>query len=1658
VVVPAEQQELVSGLRLERVLGRGAHSVVWAASSLEDGAPWARQRSVVVKLALDGSAEHGAMLRREARFLARIQHPHVVRLWQVGSTEDGREYLVLAEAQGGSLADALRKGPLSLERTLGVALGAARALDACHRKGVVHRDVKPSNLLFARDQEVWLSDFGLGHDLVLAELGVGASRVAGSLLYAAPEQTGMLRREIDGRSDLYALGVVLFECLAGRPPFQGDEAEALLTLHASARPPDVRLLRPDTPEALAQLLARLLAKDPDDRPASARLLVAELESLERGESLATSASKQSAGDLEPLFGRDHEVQDIRHAVQALRSGRGGTLCVTGDDGAGKFRVCEAALATLEHVRVLRARAADADGSSFAPFRALLAQLIQLAAQEGGGPVADTLARHGSALARLFPGLPGLPAPREELSADVALEALVRVFGECSSSARPCVILFEAADRLGQTDRGVLRRLHLTAQSAALLVLCTGESKPFLDAEHAVPELHLGPLDPFAVEQLLRHVLGPLPLAPRLSELTLSCSAGNPAALRRLLVHALAEGVLDTDGARWLLDEARLLALESPVASQRSLEAALHRLDAEVLVALRHASLFGRRFEPRWLELVGHPARQVSEALWEGTQRRLLVSSSDGSAMFAHASLCEAFAQQVGPEERAGVLARLLEGLEARPSLDRAERALLARAHFVTVEASTARRAWERCLEAGLSELEAFAFVEARTLLDGAARIAERFAIEPDFRLHRALAQLEAQGGNVEGAVGRFRLAIASCKDSVERANMHVRCAELRFFNESGNIAPMRDHLEQAWGELGQTMPTPGFWSVPLALLYVLLALFVEITGIGRCADGISALARTRVRLCEITGMYFFWTNRLAETLRVCMLGWYLGRRTGPCREVVHGLAGLGNFFRIVNLAERGERYYAEGYRMAEQLGDASAQAYVRYMQGIGASLTRDAIRSERLLAQSVERHAGDLDISYLAQAAANLAAACLYRGDVPRAEQVLARVREQVESRFGEEVPLPESCVAMQLDVFIQTGRVDRAEPLVDRITRRLTDPRQDMLGWHMRLYTQALHQAALGSPDEVVDALIARADISALSPRGSAWIVSRPWVMASHLRLQQWLRATPSERPRRAQLFFESFRMAERVPRGPYVKGHYHVLHAAALWLRGRRAAAERELVRAEQEALTWDAPRVLVEARALRGHMLRDLGRDGPARHEAQAAVALADASGMTARAREIERTFSLARGSASGSEATSRRSLRPLTSSVQRERDALLEVTVAASHELEPSAQAAIVLDRLVALLGAERGLIFADAEDGELVRLAARSAQREDLPADVTYAQSLVKRVRQTSVPLVLSGTEEGAGLGSESMVAGNLRSMVCAPIRLGERTRGVIYLDSSLARGVFTRRDLEIVEAMGSQIALTQEMARGARMQVERLALEKDLQLSGAVQSLFLPKEREVALGELSIAAAYVPVSHSGGDYWFYERRSDGRCWVLVADATGHGAGAAMVTAVLAGSYRSLVDRGASSLAEVLAELHRTMSGVFGGRHAATVTALELSPDSRQVSVWSAGGPPLLVRNARGEVDSHVVRGSPLGTAPWVLGELRLELEPGARLLVVTDGVLEMPTTSGRELGARKLRKMLAEHGGRDVPAARTALMQAIVRERGSLEADDDLTLLVMGRG
>ena len=203
---------------------------------------------------------------REAKVAQRVDHPHVVPVIESGEV-DGLPYLAQVFISGGSLEARINDGgPLSLADSVRITTAVASGLDALHTQGLIHRDVKPANILLDESGTPFITDFGLAKDRDASVL-TAAGQALGSMDYMSPEQ--IRGEEVSARSDVYGLGCVLYECLVGKPPFADRQGMRILWAHLQDEPPDVLDERDDLPADVSWALTRALQKEPDDRPPTA---------------------------------------------------------------------------------------------------------------------------------------------------------------------------------------------------------------------------------------------------------------------------------------------------------------------------------------------------------------------------------------------------------------------------------------------------------------------------------------------------------------------------------------------------------------------------------------------------------------------------------------------------------------------------------------------------------------------------------------------------------------------------------------------------------------------------------------------------------------------------------------------------------------------------------------------------------------------------------------------------------------------------------------------------------------------------------------------------------------------------------------------------------------------------------------------------------------------------------------------------------------------------------------------------------------------------------------------------------------------------------------------------------------------------------------------
>ena len=655
---------------IDRQIGEGAMGTVFLATDLR------HDRRVAIKVLRPEVAEVVSAERflQEIRIAAKLDHPHVLMLIDSGElieprsgasdealgTSDGRRllYYVMPFVDGESLRDRMaREQRMPISEALRIAAQVADALDYAHKRGVVHRDIKPENILLA-DGHAKVADFGIARTAsTVGERLTMTGMAIGTPAYMSPEQF-MGDPNIDGRSDVYSLGCVLFEMLSGTSPFSGPSAQAIMAKRITQDADRVSTLRPDVPPMVDLVLARALSREPMDRHASAGELAAAL----LAEISGTSAAALPSGDgsigpakRTPLVGRDRELDEARALLARLAHGRGGMLMIGGEPGVGKTRLCQTILdeARARGALCLVGRCYEMEGMPpFTPYGELLDVVSRLVPartfREVLGDAAPEIARILPSLRQTFPDIPeplDLPPDRQRQH----LYAKYREFTERSARIAPIVVLLDDLHWADEASLGLLE--HSASYLAGLPIVALGTYRDVdldvnrgfarlletLTRQRLAQRMSLKRLPAERVGDLLRALGGESPPA-ELARVIHEETDGNPFFVEEVFAHLKEEGRLFDANGKWRTD-LRVEDLDVPEGVRLVIGRRLERLSETCRAMLTSAAVIGPRFTLRVLEEVDDAKDEdLLDALDAAVQSHLITEQRGGrdvSYAFSH---------------------------------------------------------------------------------------------------------------------------------------------------------------------------------------------------------------------------------------------------------------------------------------------------------------------------------------------------------------------------------------------------------------------------------------------------------------------------------------------------------------------------------------------------------------------------------------------------------------------------------------------------------------------------------------------------------------------------------------------------------------------------------------------------------------------------------------------------------------------------------------------------------------------------------------------------------------------------------------------------------------------------------------------------------------
>jgi len=1416
----------VPGVTVLDELGRGANAVTYRV--LRDGRDWAMK---VYARTPGGGRPALLVLRREAALLTWVDHPGLPRVHEVGEV-DGQAYMIMDLVAGRPLGDVLAGGPLSVDAAVRLGRAVAEALAAVHRVGLVHRDVKPPNIMIEPGGDARLIDFGMA---VRTDRETGDA-AAGTFRYAAPEQTGMIKRRVDGRADLYALGAVLFECLAGTPPFVADDAGELLRMHAATPAPALAEYRPDAPAELCAIVATLLAKDPDDRYQRASLLLAALRAVDGA---AGGDDDTEAGRL-PLAGRDAQWQALGEAWQRVRSGAGGTVLVTGGPGAGKTRIAEELVtrALADGVPVLHARCAAGAAPLAALREAVESHALHPPEPDRAARVAHlraVAAATGTAAAvgRLSPLLSGPVAEvvTPDLTGPAALgQGIAGFLAGLARDAGGALLCLDDVDAADAASLTVLRRLVGQLDDCPLLVLGTatedGSTPPSVRAVFGDSQaITLGPLDPPAVAALVTACVHGLPADDDLVQRLVARGGVTPFEVVEYVRAVVDAGLLAPAWGSWALDTE---GLADVTLLADAYELMLSRLDGLAPATRRLlivAAAIGPAFPPdlaaRANRMAGATVAAVSEraggAAWmagKATDRmagaavdealacRAVESRGDRLA-FVHDGIRTALLAGLADDQRRALHQSIAEALEQEPSADPEHVHALAR-HYLLGEVERAPdRLAVACLAAGRLALASHAPAEAVECLEAVERLAGRETWIVAHEVDELLGAAYYQAGRLGDAQRVLSRALTGVPAPLDRARLLGRLAEIQ--QAMGDLTASMATVRRALAELGRPLPANPLALVGSTLVSFLAGLCVERfrIGFGTADPDRRAGQRLRTRLYNTSAISATLMMDPLNTVVLTLRSLYPATRLGICAEYARARIDMASLLRSTGLPWR--RSAALARHAASVVGERGVVEHVAWLErSVPHVLGQGDIR--RLVADTLDR-AHVLDTSNYLKMLEGCLFLLLDAGFTDEAEALRADGARRVAEADLTEHSVAVWCVA----VAAARGKVAEADTLWQQTEENppaFTNAGDRQTRLHASIRS-AVEQRDFAEVDR------AAGEFAAMAMKPAVMPLYRRTIFAAIVygRIEACLAAPPEQRPAALAAVDLAVRDLRRGASGGRTLAAHHLVAAAyARHLRGDHDGALAALASADHRLRAADAPLVTYEAVRLRARALAALGRHDDAVAHAATALAVAERQRWPHRARWIRTEFDLGDLPTGTVRDTSSGSTSAFSSDRQR-LAAVEQLSLVASSILDPAELTRVALDEIVKLLGADRAYLFLVDDADRLVPHQGRDAAGTDLTTPTGYGSTLVERVRHSREALVVTGTEEGIALGSQSVLAHGLRSILVAPLLFDGRLLGVVYLDSRVAKGMFTAADAGVLVTLTTHVAAALETARAAELAV-----------------------------------------------------------------------------------------------------------------------------------------------------------------------------------------------------------------------------------------------------
>lgn len=1704
--------------RIVEKIGEGGMSVVYLAVDEKDG-----KEKVAVKILKEETTskrlEDVIRFYSEASTVSRLDHENVVKVREVGE-QDGANYIVMEYVDGMSLAEAFRQGrQFTLPECLRVMEQSMSALDHVHRQNVLHRDIKPGNFMCVfrgangAFQTLKLIDFGLAQ-LKEFDDRANSDEVIGTFSYMSPEQSGILKRKIDERSDLYSLGILFYRLFAGELPFTGTDVNSIIHQHAARPPAPISNYNKKIPAIVEKMVLKLIEKEPERRYQSAEGFLNDLRKYREGDSGFEVGGEDKVGRLSytsEMIARDKELDRLKEYHSKMRNGEGGLCFVSGEAGIGKARLVDE---LKRHVIARRGIVLEGTCSSaesrtpYAPIRDALGQYAKIFMNyslERKEEIRNRLTRQISDLSPILVDLnPALEVVFGKGEKPIALEPerenrrflmvvsqfLIRI----SQIENGVVLVLSGAQWVDESTLSIVEEIAEQVAAFPLLLVVSFRDteshvhnrmmqiqKNVVKAKVATEEIRLKPLTQEQIGSLISRILmDRTDNVKELSDVIYPKSRGNPLFAVEALKQLIDNGAVKPYGSKWRIDRK---ILENTEISMTVLDIIMKRielLNSSQNDVLTHAAAIGRFFDMDTLFELGKDGSYLFPISDEDIvsivdrARELQLIDRDpsrkGMMMFSHERIREAFYHNIEGRRKRSIILNIVSIVKKRAAKKNGGNCVFELARYY-VEAGEKELAVDYLIPAAERAKSLFANEDAIDFYSKAIGFldpSDSAKRELWLRSREELGSLYLNTGKVDEAIGIFKEILPERKSRFEKAAIYQKLCLV--YQKKGDLEKNEKYGRLALKELGERLPQSRF--------AVMMGTFAEL--VRHWLHTLFAATYHRKRPDEYRASDRYKRAELMNAVYICLLWGYIrGDMIKFLRLTIHSLnvsesemglskelgmtiGAYASLLMALPMFGRALYYHNKSLRIRRELEDEWGIAQSLQWIGYCYQWKGDYEESNRYFFESLSRFQKIGDLWEKGMNEQGIEMNYIYLGMYEDSMNYLhnyLKTCEQIEDAYGE----TGAYVDFQ---WLNTERGDftMAKKWADKSISLCTEYNIPFSLTNCFCYSSEQYILE-GKFTEAVGLLLDAKKMHEKNHFMDQYVVQiYPDLAEAYLGLYR----LTSERARRKSYL----RKANYWSRVSLVKTASWSAHIA-------KALRTRAMVLAERGSSRM-ADR-LFQSSIKQGSLLRREYEVGRSLFEY--GVFLIENGQQKDGRNRLEsayRVFRKIRSNYLMRKAASLLGIRDEDSTSSLERlqykhrlSSIIEISQDITSILDLVELLERILARAIEVTGAQRGYLFLWDEESSSLQIRAEKSVMEE--SSRQYSGHAIEKVYRTGEPLITTNAEQDESLFEfESVIVYNLKSILCVPIRRQDKVIGVCYLDNPLASSIFTEEDMELMKVIMSQAAIAIENAslytnlekmvesRTKELNKAYSIIKTDLGIAKKIQENLLPKASD-EVGELKFHARYSPMTDVGGDFYDVKMMNKDLVRVFIADATGHGVQGAMITMLIKGEYEKLksIIKNVDELLEILNNeifyTYQTITVFF------TCFIADIDLASGKLRYASAGHPTQYLIS-QDKCTELVSTGKMAGIFPGTeYGLNETDFGKGDKLFLFTDGLFEEFNPNDEQYGEERvyefLTKKYLETPLSERPDSFVEAMDMLIEEvnhfRRDEERNDDMTCLLI---